>query len=288
MKRLVSGLLAAVMALALPIGEAVAPPAEAAALTFKIAVNNTSWTDITVVVGGTPGSLLISADGPIVYAIGDATAPSIPVNQGYRVAAYFVFTVNTSAHVWAMSQNVSGANVFAAPAASGGGGGGGPVTAPLGQTAPANAVSVTENSTPITGQVLSGTGGVGIQGWLSQLHIDISGPIPAGTNVIGGTLLPVGAAAFTPGQVGGSGVLTTATLIAAARTGAPGTGRVSITIINNTGSDQICLGGATVTAATGLCLPAIAGASMTLNTTAAIYGIAPTTAQAKVSFAETY
>jgi hypothetical protein len=85
---------------------------------------------------------------------------------------------------------------------------------------------------------------------------------------------PVGATNFAPAQVS---VGTSATSIAAARAGAIGTGRVSITITNTT-TTPIFLGGSGVTATTGQLLPGIVGASVTLNTTAAIFGIAASAA----------
>jgi hypothetical protein len=85
---------------------------------------------------------------------------------------------------------------------------------------------------------------------------------------------PVGAATFTPGQVS---IGTTATQIAAARTGTIGTGRVSITITNTT-TTPIFLGGSGVTLTTGALLPGIVGASKTISTTAAIFGIAASAA----------
>jgi hypothetical protein len=90
------------------------------------------------------------------------------------------------------------------------------------------------------------------------------------------------------GATGQVSVTTGATLIAAVRTGGPRVGRVAITITNNTGSDKLCIGFSNaVTALTGECLPPVAGASITLNTTSALYGIVPTTAQV-VSFVETF
>ncbi len=83
---------------------------------------------------------------------------------------------------------------------------------------------------------------------------------------------PVGAASLATGQVS---VAATATSIATARTGAPGTGRASITLVNTT-TTAIYIGGSGVTTTTGQLLPGVVGASLTLNTTAAIYGIVAT------------
>jgi hypothetical protein len=91
---------------------------------------------------------------------------------------------------------------------------------------------------------------------------------------------PIGADNGATGQVNVATTTSPATLIAAARVGGPRVGRVNITIINKTGTDQLCIGFSNaVTATTGQCLPAIAGASITLSTTSAIYGVVPTTTQ---------
>lgn len=98
-------------------------------------------------------------------------------------------------------------------------------------------------------------------------------------------LSPVGTSAFATNQVS---VLTSATLIVAARTGAQGVGRKSVTVINKTGSDGVCIGNTgSLTTSTGACLPAVVGSSATLDTQAAIYGIVGTTTQI-VSYVETY
>jgi hypothetical protein len=96
---------------------------------------------------------------------------------------------------------------------------------------------------------------------------------------------PIGADSGATGQVS---VTTAATLIAAARTGGPRVGRVTLTITNTTGSDKLCIGFTNaVTTTTGECLPPIAGTSITLGTTSAIYGVVPTTAQI-ISFLELF
>lgn len=91
---------------------------------------------------------------------------------------------------------------------------------------------------------------------------------------------PVGTASFSPAQVS---VGTGATLIAAARTGAVGTGRVSITV-TNTSTTPVYLGGSGVTTSTGQLLPGILGASVTINTTAAVYGIVGTGTETVTEF----
>lgn len=81
--------------------------------------------------------------------------------------------------------------------------------------------------------------------------------------------MPVAAAAVSTNQIT---VGATATLIVPARTGLAGSGRVSTTIVNP-GATNIYIGGSGVTTSTGMLLPGISGANMTLTTTAAIYGI---------------
>lgn len=80
---------------------------------------------------------------------------------------------------------------------------------------------------------------------------------------------PIGAAAFAATQVS---VTSSATSILAARTGVAGTGRVSATICNTT-TTAIYIGGSGVTASTGSLLAGVIGACLTVNTTAALYGI---------------
>ena len=79
---------------------------------------------------------------------------------------------------------------------------------------------------------------------------------------------PVGSAAFAASQ---ASIGTAATQIVAARAGAAGTGRIAVTLYN-AGSVTIYFGPSGVTTTTGMPLPA--GASATINTQAAIYGIA--------------
>ncbi len=93
----------------------------------------------------------------------------------------------------------------------------------------------------------------------------------------------IGVANIAPGQVS---VGTTPTLVAAARTGAPGTGRQSITIINGGTVDEFC-GGSGVTTTTGVLLVGSKGASLNLNTQAAIYCVVATGTE-PTSYIETY
>ena len=78
---------------------------------------------------------------------------------------------------------------------------------------------------------------------------------------------PVGSGAFATAL---ASVGTSATQIVAARAGAIGTGRIAVMLYNN-GSQAVFIGGSGVTSATGL--PLGPGGSLTLNTTAAVYGV---------------
>lgn len=117
----------------------------------------------------------------------------------------------------------------------------------------------------------------------SDLYQVMLGSIPPGAANIGYMPPALGAASFTLAQVS---VASTATVIAAARTGVPGTGRVSVTITNTT-TTAIYLGGSGVTTSTGTLLPGIVGASVTINTQAAVYGIVATGTAVVTEF-ETY
>ncbi len=115
-------------------------------------------------------------------------------------------------------------------------------------------------------------------------------------NVSGGSGLPTGWGGGSGGGANsppvGSGSLaasqasigTSATSIVAARTGAAGTGRIAATLYNS-GSATVYVGASGVTTSTGMPLPA--GASITLNTTAAIYGVAASGTQT-IGVTETY
>jgi hypothetical protein len=120
----------------------------------------------------------------------------------------------------------------------------------------------------------SGTWSVGVSGTVAVTQ--------SGTWTVG-IAPPVGYANFAPGQV--ASVTSSATSICAARTGAAGTGRGNITVFN-TGANTIYLGGSGVTTSTGL--PLYPGGSVTLPTTAAIYGICASTLTSSAAFYEVY
>jgi len=92
---------------------------------------------------------------------------------------------------------------------------------------------------------------------------------------------PVGTAALATAQIT---VTTSATIIANARTGASGTGRVSATLYNFS-ANTVYVGNSAVTTTTGVPIPF--GAVLTLNTTAAIYGVT-TSGTTKVSVLESF
>jgi len=104
----------------------------------------------------------------------------------------------------------------------------------------------------------------------------IIGGLPAGTNNIGIITQvnnPVGAAGINTSQVT---VGLSSVLLTASRTGSVGTGRVSCTIYNN-GSAILYIGQNGVTTLTGF--PIVPGASLSIYTTAALYGISTITNQ---------
>jgi hypothetical protein len=95
--------------------------------------------------------------------------------------------------------------------------------------------------------------------------------LAAGSNTVGNVGVnnnPVGSAAFATSQ---ASIGTAAAQIVAARAGVVGTGRIAATLYN-AGSATVYFGASGVTTTTGMPLPA--GASATVNTQAAIYGIA--------------
>ena len=88
------------------------------------------------------------------------------------------------------------------------------------------------------------------------------------TGSVGVNNKPVGSAAIAASQ---ASIGTAATQIVAARLGAAGTGRISVTL-ENTGAATVYFGASGVTTTTGMPLPA--GAAASIDTQAAIYGIA--------------
>jgi hypothetical protein len=113
--------------------------------------------------------------------------------------------------------------------------------------------------------------------------VGVSGALPAfaTTPAVAPANQAVGSANVATAQ---ASVGTSAALIVAARNGGVGTGRVAVTIYNN-GSTTVYLGGAGVTASTGI--PLVSGAAVSINTTAALYGVASAAGQ-MVGVLETY
>lgn len=94
--------------------------------------------------------------------------------------------------------------------------------------------------------------------------------------------VPGGAASIATGQVADSLSPAAAIQIVAARAG-----RQSVTITNITGTQPVYLGPSGVTVGTGIFLAGVAGASITIPTSAAIFATSPTAAQT-LSFLETF
>lgn len=92
----------------------------------------------------------------------------------------------------------------------------------------------------------------------------------------------VGSPTLAHNQVADSISPAAATLIVAARAG-----RHSVTLVNITGTQPVFFGNVGVTVANGQYLGAVAGASVSLLTSAAIYATSPTAAQT-IGFIELY
>src|SRR6185312_2429457 len=96
---------------------------------------------------------------------------------------------------------------------------------------------------------------------------------------------PVGGGTIVTNQVS-VGTTVGGTQIIAARTGVAGTGRISATVCNTSTTD-VCVVADAPTTATGQLLVGVKGACITLNTTAAIFGIVGAGTET-VSFSETF
>ena len=127
--------------------------------------------------------------------------------------------------------------------------------------------SVAISNWPAT-QVVSWSGqSIAISNWPTMQAVSLA----AGSNTVGNIGVnnnPVGSAAFATSH---ASIGTTAAQIVAARTGDLGTGRIAVTLYNY-GSATVFIGASGVTATTGLPLPA--GAAFTINTMAAVFGVA--------------
>jgi hypothetical protein len=158
----------------------------------------------------------------------------------------------------------------------------GAVLLALGLSLPAKAYVATENT---DAYVVSTCGAqafpLGVWATVTQLQ---NGEICVVSSGGGSTTPAVGAAALATNQVS---IAATAggTQIVPQRLGAPGVGRAAVTIINPPGGVTVYIGNTGVTTANGQILPS--GWSLTLNTTAAVFGIVATGTQT-VGFVETY
>lgn len=114
-------------------------------------------------------------------------------------------------------------------------------------------------------------------GW--YLKADRSGPYALDSSCVGHLIGAAGSnGSVATAQVS---VASTATLVAAARAGR------GAVIVTNLGAVAVYLGAAGVTTTTGTLLPGVVGASVTIPTSAAVYGVDATGTQA-VSVAEVY
>lgn len=153
-------------------------------------------------------------------------------------------------------------------------------------------------STPYTYVAIIGTGsttvtvetGIGqAPNTLGSGGGSVTGTVTANQGSAGTTAWPttqLGVGNLATGQVS---VPSTAggTVIVAARTGAPGTGRKTVCVTNVTGTAPVYLGASGLTTSTGDYLAGTAGAGKCWDTQAAVYGIVSSTSQT-VSFTETY
>lgn len=114
---------------------------------------------------------------------------------------------------------------------------------------------------------------------VARLYVDSQGSGSGGEIVAN---LGVAPANIATGEVAMTAI---AAQIVAARTGAPGVGRVSL-VLYNEGSNIITLGGSGVAYGTGVKL--LPGGAMTLETTAAVYGVCNTGLTSTVDYLETY
>lgn len=110
----------------------------------------------------------------------------------------------------------------------------------------------------------------------SAIGAGTSGPLPAGTNTIGG-VVPRGTGTLATGQVS---VSTTSTQVVAARAN-----RATVTM--SVGAANACAFGNTgVTTTTGFPLQPVAGATLSLDTSAAVFAVC--SAATTISFVEQF
>ena len=182
------------------------------------------------------------------------------------------------------------ANPLAVTGGTGGGGGGSANAATTSNATDGQATSATNQQNVVFPYAFNGTTWDRVRGTGGSLSTFLSAPLPAGTNIIG----KLGIDQTTPGTTNGTTAVgnsniataqasigTTATLVVAARAG-----RGAVTI-ENTGTTAAYCGGSAVTATTGMLLPGVVGANLTVPTSAAVYCIVGTGTQT-VTALETY
>lgn len=120
-------------------------------------------------------------------------------------------------------------------------------------------------------------------GLIGNASFGIAGALPAfaSTPAVTPANHAVGSANVATAQIS---LGTTPAQIVAARPGGVGIGRIAATILNS-GSTTVYLGGSSVTVSTGV--PLAPGASLSLNTIAAVFGVASSAGQT-VGVVETY
>jgi len=171
-------------------------------------------------------------------------APTLAVNWSGQSVAVSNFPATQAVSIASLPALAAGANVIGGVTQSGG---------PWTVSWSGQSVAATQ----------SGTWNIGSVASLPALA--------AGSNTIGNVGVnnnPVGSSGFAASQ---ASIGTAAAQIVAARAGVVGTGRIAATLYN-AGSATVYFGASGVTTTTGMPLPA--GASATVNTQAAIYGIA--------------
>ena len=149
-----------------------------------------------------------------------------------------------------------------------GGGGGGAITSPVDGNGNVKTVLYDATGAPVSYSDPANSNTADVNG----ATVDVGQGAPgAGTQRVA----TASSANFTPAT---ASCASTATLFAASRSS-----RAEVTI-ENSGTTAVYLGGSGVTTATGVLLPGVLGASITLQTTAAIYCIVASSTQAVTGY----
>jgi hypothetical protein len=183
------------------------------------------------------------------------TAPTLAVNWSGQSVAVSNFPATQAVSIATLPALASGSNTIGAVTQAGG-----PWTINYTQIAGATLGAATAWGAAPSGNVQ------GVNANVLALPA-----LSAGSNTVGNVGVnnsPVGSASFAASL---ASIGTAAAQIVAARAGVAGTGRIAATLYN-AGSATDYFGASGVTTTTGMPLPA--GASATINTQAAIYGIA--------------